>query len=130
MRIVQEMAKLISLMEGWKANSQSWQFNNPGNLRYGPRQAGTSVNGFALYNTLADGWADLEALIEGTIRKHPNLTFETFFQGERDATGKVIPGGYPGYAPAADSNNPNVYAKFVATGCHLSPDEVLAGKLA
>jgi hypothetical protein len=90
------------------------------------------ANGHAVYDKISDGWADLEDLIAGIIEKHPTLTLHTFFAGERDDTGKVIPGGYSGYAPSADprgANDPSHYAQFMATCLKLDLDTVLVTML-
>ena len=132
MGFIQDMAKSMAQMEGWSKTSVSWKNNNPGNLIYGKTMVGKDSRGFAIFSTLRDGWGELEDLIERVIKEHPGLTFQTFFAGQRDAAGQVIPNGYPGYAPAQDQrgpNSPNVYATFVASNLQCSITDQLAGKL-
>ena len=105
--IVQDLASAIARQEN--ANPA---YNNPGALRAGPGQIGTSASGFAIFPDYATGEAALENQIQLNIGR--GLTLQQFFAGQRDASGNVIPGGYPGYAPAADANQPNVYAQNVA----------------
>lgn len=41
------------------------------------------------------------------------LTLFEIYAGQRDAAGNVVKGGYSGWAPSKDSNNPKAYAEFV-----------------
>lgn len=41
------------------------------------------------------------------------LTFREFFAGQRNEDGSLKRNGYPGFAPAADNNDPIAYAQFV-----------------
>ncbi len=114
-----ETAKLMSRMEGFTPGSRSWRNNNPGNLDAGPRASGKDPDGYAIYVKVSDGWADAEDLIVKIFTAHSGLTLRTFIGGERDATGNVTPGGYPGYAPSKDprgSNDVVAYAQFLAKG--------------
>jgi hypothetical protein len=101
---VQQFASAIAQMEGF-GTPGVWATinNNPGNLRTGPGQTGTN-GGFAVFPTVDAGYAALDQQIDTNIALGLNL--QQFFAGE--------PGVYPGYAPAADSNNPTNYANFVA----------------
>lgn len=98
--IVQDLAAAITRQEG--ANPA---YNNPGNLRAGPGMVGTSPNGIAIFPDYATGEAALENQIQLNINR--GLTLSEFFGGK--------PGVYPGYAPAADANQPNVYTTNVST---------------
>ncbi len=80
-------------------------FNNPGNLRAGPGQTGTSANGIAIFPDWSTGEAALERQVQLNIDR--GLTLSEFFGGK--------PGVYPGYAPAADSNQPNIYTAHVSS---------------
>lgn len=101
---ISDMATAIAQMEGY-GTPGVWATinNNPGNLRSGVGQIGTN-GGFAVFATPEDGYAALDNQIQLNISK--GLTMDQFFGG--------LPGVYPGYAPAADSNNPNQYSAFVA----------------
>lgn len=94
--------------------------NNPGNIRYWP--GAVTIYGYASFPTVESGWKALHGQIETNVfgisrnwprrRTHP-MSFYEFFAGQRDKDGNVLPLGYPGYAPAADSNHPRVYAAYV-----------------
>jgi len=47
---------------------------------------------------------------------------EAFFAGQRDEKGELRPGGYAGWAPAADGNRPLKYAQDVALRAALDID--------
>lgn len=112
--LVSAIAQAIAQMEGFNtAGTISQRQNNPGNLRSGPSQTGTA-SGYAVYPSAAAGWNDLYALIQKIIGYGVNLY--QFFGGGN---------GYPGYAPAADSNSPNTYAQFVAGRLGIDPSTPL-----
>jgi hypothetical protein len=133
MPLVQEMAKYIARMEGaYTPGTVAWRNENPGNLDNSPHAIGRDAHGHAVYERLAHGWGDLEDYIAEHINAHPRLTLRTFFAGERDAAGKVIEGGFPGYAPDADPRGHNdamKYAQFMADQLGLSIDELLLPRL-
>lgn len=122
MNFVDQLAQAIATMEGYyKPGSLAQRNNNPGNLRtWGSRPI---VNGYAYFDTPEQGWAALRRQIEINIGRGLNL--QEFFGGQRDAQGNVIPGGYSGYAPAADKNNPSGYAAFVAKRVGVPVDQPL-----
>lgn len=101
--IVAWIAYQIATFEGYfKPGSLAERNNNPGNLRnWGNRP---TRNGFAYFDNINDGVSALYRQIHLNIQR--DLTFREFFAGK--------PGVYPGYAPAADKNNPNQYAAYVA----------------
>lgn len=105
MSLLDQMASAIQQMEGWFPGSVSQRNNNPGNLRAGSGQIGTDSKGYAIFPDYQTGYNALVRQI--TLNVNKGLTLEEFFGGKQ--------GVYPGYAPAADSNQPNVYAQFVAT---------------
>jgi hypothetical protein len=118
--LVQDLAGAIARQEG--ANPA---YNNPGALRTPssgpwPGQIDTSPSGFAIFSNYASGEAALESQVQTNINR--GLTLNQFFAGQRDASGNVIPGGYPGYAPAADSNQPNVYTAHVSQWAGVPSD--------
>ena len=109
--IIDIIAERIARKEGfYKAKSLAAQNFNPGNLR----KWGTlnTHKGFAVFPDAAAGWRALKRQILLNIGRE--LSFYTFFAGQRDKNDEVIPGGYYGYAPAKDNNNPLDYAIFVA----------------
>jgi hypothetical protein len=100
---VDSIAQAIAQMEGYNsAGTLAQRNNNPGNLRAGPGQTGTS-GGFAVFPDPSTGWAALDSQVQTNINR--GLTLQQFFAGGN---------GYPGYAPSADANNPTAYAAFVA----------------
>lgn len=111
--LVDAIAQAIARMEGYYTTGTIAARNhNPGNLRGGARQVGVDSNGYGIYNSDSDGWADLVAQVERNIRRGLNL-YE-FFGGKS--------GVYPGYAPAADGNRPAQYAEFVAARAGVAPN--------
>lgn len=101
--LIKDFAESIARFEGfYRTRSRAARNNNPGNLR----SWGTTpvVGGYAVFPTEALGWRALKLQIGKNIDR--GLTTEEFFGGKH----KV----YPGYAPAADRNEPKIYAKFVA----------------
>ena len=99
-----EIASAIAQFEGFNtAGTVAQRNNNPGNLRSGPGQIGTDANGYAIFPDVATGQAALANQINLNISR--GLTLDQFFAGG---------GGYPGYAPSGDANNPAAYAAFVS----------------
>ena len=107
---IKEWALAIQEFEGfftpsWRnwRGSISWRQNNPGNLRWSPFQLGTR-DGFAYFKDYQAGFdalcyqLRLAALGKSRVYKSTD-TLAVFFSR---------------YAPTEDSNNPDVYAKFVA----------------
>lgn len=103
MTLVDLIARAIATMEGFYIpGSIAQRNNNPGNLRsWGSNPI---VNGYAKFPTAEAGWAALRRQVELNINR--GLTLEEFFAGK--------PGVYGGYAPSADSNDPDGYARYVA----------------
>lgn len=111
------LAQQIATFEGFdKPGSVAQRNNNPGNLRAGPGATGTDKNGYAIFPDVNTGWAALHDLIQ----KHSgqDLTLQEFFGGKK--------GVYPGYAPAADRNDPVNYAATVAKGLGVDPTAKLS----
>lgn len=61
---------------------------------------------------LAEGWRIARRQIRLNIDR--GLTLFEFFAGQRNKDGSVRIGGYAGFAPAKDGNDPLGYASFVA----------------
>ena len=101
--LTSSISAAIAQFEGFNSpGSLAARNNNPGNLRSGPGQIGTS-GGFAVFPDASTGWAALNNQVNLNISR--GLTMDQFFGGGN---------GYPGYAPSADSNNPAAYSSFVA----------------
>lgn len=101
--LTSDLAAAIQRMEG-ACSGSTCRNNNPGNLRAGPGATGVDSRGIAIFPDYATGQAALEHQVDLNIGR--GLTLDEFFAGK--------PGVYPGYAPAADSNNPQGYAGTVA----------------
>lgn len=101
----------IQAHEGYFIGSRSYRNNNPGNLRFaGQRLAiGKDPKDFAIFKTYDGGFQTLREMITRAASGQssvyqPTMTILQFFRK---------------YAPAADSNNPDTYAAFVASKCGL-----------
>ncbi len=123
-QLIYNIGQAIAKMEGFFIQGSIANKNNsPGNLRNW--QGVPTDGGFARFPSSEAGWKALYKQIENNIfgtgkrdvfpLRNQGLTLYQFFIGQRDADGVVIIGGYPGYAPGADRNRPEAYAKFVAT---------------
>lgn len=99
--------------EGWYPNSRSYRNNNPGNLKYSSVDSLISKHtslpadpaGFAVFPNYQSGFLCLKEKITNACTGKstvyfPTDTIEIFFQK---------------YAPSYDNNDPDVYAKFVAS---------------
>jgi hypothetical protein len=117
---VSSLASAIAQMEGYNTpGTLAQRNNNPGNLRSGPGQIGTS-GGFAVFPDAATGWAALDNQVQ--VNADRGLTLNEFFAGK--------PGVYAGYAPSSDANNPAAYAAFVASQTGADPNTPLNSLLA
>lgn len=96
----------IAQMEGFNKKGTIAQVNNnPGNLRAGRRSPKNDARGYAVYKTVDDGWADLAELLAWYAHKH----FTLFGMMEK-------------YAPSADKNDPQAYARFIANRINCAID--------
>lgn len=119
MDLIDSLAQSIATMEGFfKPNTIAQRNNNPGNLRTWGNQP--TQNGYAVFSSPEEGWAALRQQIQRNISR--GLTLEEFFGGKA--------GVYPGYAPAADKNNPSGYARFVAGRAGIAVDQPISSFLA
>src|SRR5207237_132625 len=105
------LASAIARMEGGGPG-----LNNPGNIT-DPR-----TGQFVSYSSPSAGQAALYAQIDRNRAR--GLTLYEFFGGQRNASGNVVAGGYPGYASAQASprNDPMAYAQFVGHETGLDPN--------
>lgn len=111
-----DLAAAITRMEGSCSAPGVCQNNNPGNLRaYAPGQAVDS-RGIRIFPDYQSGYAALLAQEQANINR--GLTLSEFFGGKS--------GVYSGYAPAADSNNPDAYAGNVASWLGIPSDVPLS----
>lgn len=109
--LTSDIAAAIAQMEG--AGTRN---NNPGNLTALPSytypgQVGVDSRGFAIFDSMASGQAQLARQVDLNISR--GLSTEQFFCG--------APGIYAGYAPDAGGNNCQGYAAFVAGQIGIDP---------
>jgi len=111
-----DLAGAITRMEGSCSAPGSCVNNNPGNLRSGPGMLGTDSRGIAIFPDYQTGYSAL--LRQEQLNVDRGLTLSEFFGGK--------PGVYPGYAPAADANQPSVYTANVSNWLGLPADVPLS----
>ncbi len=90
----------------------SFKNNNPGNIRYNNKIRGVigrSVNGFAIFANRWSGLAAMRRLLNGYIGKGFNTLTKIINR----------------YAPAADSNKPDIYISFVSKKTGINPEQKL-----
>jgi hypothetical protein len=123
-----KLATLIAKMEGYgKPGAVPTTHNNPGDLRHSPHSAHPGdPNAIGQIDTPEHGWEDMDFEIQLILKQHPRLTLLDFVGGQRTSEGVVVPGGYPGWAPAQDNNQPLIYAQYLATGLGLVINSPLA----
>jgi hypothetical protein len=111
-----DLAGAITRQEGACSAPGICRNNNPGNLRaYAPGQPVDS-RGIRIFPTYEAGYQALIGQEQTNIGK--GLTLSEFFGGKS--------GVYPGYAPAADSNNPTGYAANVSSWLGIPTDVPLS----
>lgn len=93
--------------------SRSWLNNNPGNIRHTPFMVkcgaiGRDDKGFAIFPNETTGWQALKRLLRGSTYK-----------------GKTIIQAMHTYAPWADNNNPDRYAKHIQSITGLDVNRVV-----
>lgn len=114
--LIEDLANAIFRVESGNGNPASLAVrnNNPGNLRsWGSYPV---VDGYVKFPDMATGMAALEQQVQKNISRGLNL-YE-FFGGKS--------GVYSGYAPAADANQPRLYAQTVAGWLGISPEAPLS----
>jgi len=127
-----KLATLIAKMEGYgKPGAIPTVRNNPGDLRHSPHSehpgGPAHKDDIGTIDTPEHGWEDLDFEITLILKEHPRLTLHDFVAGQRVQDGTIVPGGYPGWAPAGDgSNQPMIYSRYLATGLGLSISDPLA----
>lgn len=108
-----QIGSIIQTIEGYFPGSTSYKNNNPGNLiasswtQSQPGYIGQDANGFAVFDSLADGQAAEQALIAYYAAK-----------------GYTLQQMMSAWAPAGQgSNNPTAYAQSIATQLGISPSD-------
>lgn len=128
MDIYEALADCIMNFEGWKLpqtvrggvkGSVSWRNRNPGNLRKSPYAKGVDDKGYAIFNSLADGWNGLLFDLKAKLNFIGNTHHLT-----KDSTLTDL---FNIYAPADDQNDPEQYSRQVALMLsHIYNSQVLA----
>ena len=109
--LMDKWADAIQQHEGWYPGSRSYRNNNPGNIKYiGQKRAIGSDGTFCVFASYEDGRAELiDLLTRASSGKSslysPEMNLIEF---------------YNRYAPSSDNNNPNAYAKAVASFMGIS----------
>ena len=110
------MADAIQRFEGWTPSSLSYRNNNPGNIRPSAQpwqgQVGIDSHGFVIFDSYENGRrALLISLTNAASGKSsvysPDDSLYDFFSK---------------YAPAADNNQPRIYAEYVAKQIGVDPE--------
>jgi hypothetical protein len=114
MRLIEALADSIWRFEGWipagtdaryPKGSRSWRNRNPGNLRPIPGSfAPVDDSNYRVFDSLSDGWLalinDITVKLAGSHGLTDDSTLRNFFDI---------------YAPSDDNNDPDKYARQVAT---------------
>jgi len=111
-----DLAAAITRMEGSCSAPGVCRNNNPGNLRAYAAGQPVDSRGIRIFPDYQSGYDAL--LTQERVNISKGLTVDEFFGGK--------PGVYPGYAPAADRNNPNVYAGNVSSWLGIPRDVPLS----
>lgn len=136
MNRIEDLARAIAKEEGFYIKGTvPNRLNNPGDLIYvaQPDAKAHPITGrdgkvrlFAEFPDPETGWSALKSQLQRNLRKHPKLTLATLIGGERDEHGDLLPGGYPGWAPKSDANDPHSYAAHVAASLNVPPTTLLS----
>lgn len=111
-----DLAAAITRMEGSCTSAGVCRNNNPGNLRAYAAGQPVDSRGIRIFPDYQSGYDAL--LAQESLNISKGLTVDEFFGGKA--------GVYPGYAPAADKNNPNVYAGNVSNWLNIPRDVPLS----
>lgn len=108
---LETFAQAITNFEG-QPGDLNYRNNNPGNLRYAGQPGSTlGPNGFAVFDTWADGMAALQRQIQLDANRNPGWSITDFVNS---------------YAPPSDNNPNNAnYANSIAAALGVSPDTTL-----
>ncbi len=119
--LVEKMADAIQKFEGWFNGSLSQRNNNPGNIKYfgGPKwqgQVGVDNRQFVIFDSYENGRRALIISLRNAATGksgvyNPDMSFTEFFRV---------------YAPSADNNHPEAYAKFVADQLDVSVNDPIS----
>ena len=117
-----KLANAIATQEGFftleEKPNRPQRNNNPGDLRDACNgtewigQIGVDDGGFCIFATIEDGWRALQRDLTNHAAKWPWQSLASFIGGEH---------GWPGYAPASDSNEATGYAEAIADALGVTP---------
>jgi hypothetical protein len=108
---IEALADAIMNFEGWHAGSRSNRNRNPGNLRDSAAKVAEDPDGYAVFPDLPTGYRALLDDITAKVTGHnthglgPASTLADFFRI---------------YAPSGDRNDPDTYARHVASELTLA----------
>jgi hypothetical protein len=121
-----KMAQYVARMEGFYKKDEKGNYeqtvarrnNNPGNLRASQKDQKVDDKGYRTFDSEDEGWQALQEQIKSSAGKGGGLNMREFFGGKK--------GVYPGYAPAADKNDPFNYSDYVAKSLGVDPTKTLS----
>lgn len=114
-----QWADAIFHFEGGQPGNLNVRNNNPGNLKFAG-QAGATLgdNGFAVFQSIDDGYAALTRQLQKYVSDFPNLTLtqlEAHYLGQTDYLNPKV----------TDQGNPFTYAGTIAQKLGVSPNDTL-----
>ena len=123
--MLRKLAQAIYDFEGSGPNTVATRNNNPGNMKppdgssnYWSGQVGVDSRGFAIFDSLDDGFTALMGDLKHKINLHPDWTLEGLFN-------VWLGSGDPNKAPLAREGNAVNYAKSVAAKLGASINSTL-----
>jgi hypothetical protein len=123
-----KLAQLMAKEEGYgAAGAIPTVRNNPLDLRHSPHSShdGIGKDAIGIIDCVEHGWEDAERQLRIVAERYPGITIAELIAGQRDSAGAVLPGGYPGWAPRDDGNDPARYAAHLCSGLSVDPDTPL-----
>lgn len=146
LEFVSRLSDVIALEEGYYIRSEGKlvlnpeapdvvRANNPGALIWPNLPIiGDRKHRISVFSTITAGWVALSLQIRVNVqgrekddpyplRGERPMSLYQFFGGQRDKSGKVLPGGYPGFAK--NGKDPRAYAETAAAALGISPNAPL-----
>lgn len=119
--LFEQWAKAIQGFEGGGPLDRNTRNNNPGNLKFAgqPGAIGQDAEGFAIFDTFANGWAALIRQLQKYVHDFPayNLTqIMAHYLGQTDAMRPKV----------TSQGNPFTYSKTIASSLGVSVDSTLS----
>lgn len=114
-----QWAQAIFHFEGGQPGNLNVRNNNPGNLKFAGQPGATlGDNGFAVFQSMDDGFAALNRQLQKYVSEFPNLTLtqlEAHYLGQSDYLNPRV----------TDQGNPFTYAGSIASKLGVSPNDTL-----